>query len=347
MDRQQWKCLMVKTKNMKLSVIVPVYNVEKYIDECVVSILHQGLSEDEFEIILVNDGSTDSSMEICETLERKYKFIKLYNQPNKGQSSARNLGLFHAKGDYVFFVDSDDYLTVDFLRDVIDLMYEKSLDFFGFEYELTSKRFDISEKKSPFELLCKGDGLQLLRNHHYNNGPCWYIFKKSIIGNLIFEEDRLCEDGIFTAQLMLKINNGEIYNNKLYHYFINPESTVKTVNKERQSKINRDMFYAANRFKDIINQLPLSSFEDKAYIRLKERQESYSFFAIIRFLKSQKNYLELLPYLNELKSGKFPAYPMNFFKGYTKKDKVLVYVFNNSFLLKIAVSINKLLNILK
>ncbi|MBW1619750.1 glycosyltransferase family 2 protein [Empedobacter falsenii] len=301
---------------MKLSIIIPVYNVENYIEECVKSIRSQSLTDDEYEIILVNDGSTDNSLSICELLVNSYSNIRLFNQPNKGQSTARNVGLKHAIGSYIFFIDSDDYLKPQYLKNLLNIIESQSLDFLGFECERTKNRFDINLKPEKLIFLTKGDGVQLLEKHNYNNGPWWYIFKKSILDGLLFEEDRLCEDGIFTAQLIQKVQKGRVYNNKVYCYFENPDSTVKTVNKERNEKINRDMFYAANRFKAIIDLLPNKDENNKAFLRLKERQESYTFFALVRFLKRKENYSSLKHVLVELEKGPYPAYPIYYFKGY-------------------------------
>lgn len=333
---------------MKLSIIIPVYNVENYIEESVKSVRSQGLTDDEYEIILVNDGSTDNSLSICELLVNSYSNIRLFNQPNKGQSTARNVGLKHAIGSYIFFIDSDDYLKPQYLKNLLNIIESQSLDFLGFEYELTKNRFDINLKPEKLILLTKGDGVQLLEKHHYNNGPCWYIFKKSILDGLIFEEDRLCEDGIFTAQLILKVKKGEIFSNQIYCYYENSLSTVKTIDKKRNEKINKDMFYAANRFKEIINLLPPDQKNGRAFLRLKERQESYTFFAIVRFLKNKEQYKTLEKILNDLSFGEEPAYPITHFDGYgVVKNKILINIFNNKFLLKSLIKINKSINVIK
>ena len=93
---------------MKFSLIVPVYNSEKTISRCVDSIIKQSFSD--YELILVNDGSKDKSLELCEEYERKYKNIRVINKENGGASSARNAGLDVAEGDYILFSDSDDYV---------------------------------------------------------------------------------------------------------------------------------------------------------------------------------------------------------------------------------------------
>ena len=95
---------------IKISVIVPVYNVEKFLSTCLESILDQGLSEQEYEIILINDGSIDGSLAICNLYAKAHSNIHVYSQENQGVSLARNLGMSKARGEWVMFLDSDDYL---------------------------------------------------------------------------------------------------------------------------------------------------------------------------------------------------------------------------------------------
>ena len=102
---------------IKVSIIVPVYNTSKYLDKCITSLINQTLKD--IEIIIVNDGSIDDSQKKIELWQKKDKRIKLYNKENGGQASARNLGLSVANGEYIAFLDSDDYVT----NDMYDIMY--------------------------------------------------------------------------------------------------------------------------------------------------------------------------------------------------------------------------------
>lgn len=95
---------------MKLSIIVPMYNVEQYIEKCLKSLLNQDLSRDDYEILIINDGSKDRSKHIVNEYMKNNKNIRMINQKNGGQSKARNTGIDNAKGEYLFFVDSDDYI---------------------------------------------------------------------------------------------------------------------------------------------------------------------------------------------------------------------------------------------
>ncbi len=113
---------------IKLSIIIPIYNSEKYLERCVDSCLNQGLSESEYEILLCNDGSTDNGPEIAKELANKHNCIKIFSQENQGAGMARNLGLQHAKGQYVMFVDSDDYIKPNSLSQPLCSCLEMKLD---------------------------------------------------------------------------------------------------------------------------------------------------------------------------------------------------------------------------
>lgn len=109
---------------MKVSVIIPVYNVDQYLRHCLESVVFQSYLNKE--IILINDGSTDCSQEICEEYVRRYPFIRLINKENGGLSEARNVGILHATGDYVMFLDSDDYWQTDFLSDLVEIIHQNN-----------------------------------------------------------------------------------------------------------------------------------------------------------------------------------------------------------------------------
>ena len=109
-----------------ISIIIPVYNVKLYLDNCIQSVIQQSYTD--FECILVDDGSTDGSSEICDQWAEKDNRIIIVHQPNGGVSSARNKGLEQAKGEYICFIDSDDWVDVDYLSAMINNLKEKETD---------------------------------------------------------------------------------------------------------------------------------------------------------------------------------------------------------------------------
>lgn len=204
---------------MKLSIIVPVYNVEKYLEECVDSLLNQTLSD--LEIFLVDDGSTDCSGEIADRFAKEYPdSVHTMHLENGGQGRARNAALPMASGDYVGFVDSDDWIERD--------MYEKLLD--------------RAEKTGADVVVCDflehyADGREqilpaCLQDHPLSaaGSSCNKIFRRSLIGDLRFPEGLWYEDFYFSAVMLLRSKRTEFIPEPLYVYRRGQESTMHNNN---------------------------------------------------------------------------------------------------------------------
>ena len=130
----------MQSKEM-VSIIIPVYNVEKYIVECLESVVNQ--TYENLEIILVNDGSTDNSKEICLEYAQRDQRIKLYSKENGGLSSARNYGLSKVTGNYVFFLDSDDYLVTDTIENLLNMLINTNADVSSVRLATTTCELEI------------------------------------------------------------------------------------------------------------------------------------------------------------------------------------------------------------
>ena len=130
---------------MKVSVIVPVYNVEAFLTKCVDSLLAQDLPASDYEIILVDDGSTDDSGALCDDFAAAYGNIFVIHQANRGLSGARNAGIPAAMGEYILFVDSDDFLEPNVLGGLVKLMEDKDLDILRFNYQNVNMKGEVFE----------------------------------------------------------------------------------------------------------------------------------------------------------------------------------------------------------
>lgn len=331
---------------IKLSVVVPVYNVEKYLADCLESIFNQDLNPEDFEVILVNDGSTDSSLSICESYQSNHRNIKIVNQKNQGLSIARNVGIENAIGKYLYFIDSDDFLTKKCFNQILAIMEEKDLDFFGFGLYRSSIR-DVEKPlvESKLELNFRGTGLEIVMDFNFNNGVWWYVFKRNLVDDLKFIEGRFCEDGLFTPRLLLKVNKALISSEKIYCYYINELSIVKNKNVAKNLKLIDDMFFAVANFDEMLSLVPANN--HKAFKSLRRRQETYVYYGIIRFLKANRSTKELFNRLNQLNFKSYKAYPMKAFTGYNKKDEFLIFIFNHKWMLAALNEINKVFKIIK
>lgn len=187
-------------ENPLVSIIIPVYNIEKYLEECVESVLNQTF--DNYEIILVDDGSTDHSGNICDNLSLQNHKIKTYHKKNGGLSSARNYGIKNSEGKYVIFLDSDDYwVNKEILSLFIKKAEENHLDVVRGEYlDVDDKKNiqnipDIS-KKYIFEdkVFSSFEMIKEVINGRYFSGL--FFYKRESLGNLLFDEERKFQEDI-------------------------------------------------------------------------------------------------------------------------------------------------------
>lgn len=212
----------------KLSVIVPIYNVEEYLDECIKSIVKQTYKN--LEIILVDDGSPDHCPELCDIWTEKDSRIKVIHKENGGVSSARNAGLDAAAGDFIAFVDSDDYLDSDMYEIMLTQMREHNADMAqcGIVRENADGSVEVWDSfKAPIVVM---DNTQLLCSVGEAAGilpvsPCNKIFKAEVIDVIRYDESlKYAEDTLFNFSAARNINKAVIQNVPRYHYVNNSDS---------------------------------------------------------------------------------------------------------------------------
>ena len=212
---------------MKYSVIIPVYNVEKYIDRCLKSIISQNY--DDLEIIVIDNGSTDSSGSICDTYASEYSNISVYHIENHGVGSARNFGLSKARGEFIYFVDSDDYLVGNLFAEFEDkLVPDLDLLVFSyynsFEQELTER--NRTKKCLPYSgLYDKNDFIKIftdlfLSDMLYTVWNKFYRREFLIKTNISFEKYELGEDVRFNLNVYRNVNKVYLSQDSYYVYVI-------------------------------------------------------------------------------------------------------------------------------
>ena len=206
-----------------ISVIVPVYNVQDYVSRCIKSILEQSFKN--FEVILVNDGSTDNSLKICQEYENKDKRVKLLSQPNQGLSAARNTGLEIADGYFICFVDSDDFIEKDYLKLLLENIKSTDSDISMCEYFLT----DEKGEKISIEKFNEPEGIAILsgketfkyfyKGNYAPNVVAWNkLYKASIFKTLRYKEGYYFEDEFIARPLFYTAKKVSILRIPLYNY---------------------------------------------------------------------------------------------------------------------------------
>lgn len=227
---------------MKFSIIIPIYNVEKYVEQCLESV--DGQSYEDYEIILVNDGSTDASEAICKSFvansNRNYQII---NQANGGLSAARNTGLAAAKGQWIVFVDSDDYISTDLLKNLDAAMAKNDADLYTFNHNridangnfVAKKLYAVENARLSFK--SEAEMTKYICDEFLNYGLGWeawgMIYKRSIIeeNNISFQDtkDVFAEDLCFALQYLMHVNSIYVLCDLLYNYRIRPGSLLETL----------------------------------------------------------------------------------------------------------------------
>ncbi len=195
--------------NPLISIIIPVYNVEPYLKDCLDSVINQTYKN--LEIILVNDGSTDNSKTICEEYKKKDSRIILINQKNSGLSSARNAGIKQSTGEYISFIDSDDYVEkdyVEYLHNLVQTTNSKISICPHYEKTESGKMLNFNAEKNPTASFSVEIALKRMLNEKgFNLQATSKLFSSELFKNIIFPEEKLHEDVGTTYKLFLEAYN--------------------------------------------------------------------------------------------------------------------------------------------
>ena len=230
-----------ENKQVKVSVIIPAYNAEEYIEKCITSLINQTLKD--IEIIVVNDGSTDGTEEIARKLALIDKRITVLSQENKLQGAARNAGTNISRGEYIGFVDADDWVDLDYYEKLYLAAKKYNSDIALANYTRigngkTKKRLNIEKEEFVTGLQEKIDICSQVKN------PCptnkIYRRETLVKNNIEWEEGVYCEDKIFTLKAIYYANGVVTVPEITYYYYRSPHSTVKTKDKKHLTKIAAD-----------------------------------------------------------------------------------------------------------
>lgn len=214
-------------KNPLVSIIVPVYNVELYLNRCIRSILKQTYKN--FELVLINDGSDDNSGSICDYFLQIDNRVIVEHQANKGQSLARNKGINIANGEYISFIDSDDWIKPAMIEEMVAKAISYKLNVVECDIE-TSIENRVSEKKDfipEFQIETREKALErIIKNEKFS--ACRRIYARKLLSNITFQPNKVYEDTFFTIDILKSINTLGYIRYPYYVYFIeNPSSTMR------------------------------------------------------------------------------------------------------------------------
>lgn len=315
---------------MMISIIVPIYNGEKYIEECVRSITEQIYQK--LQIILVDDGSEDDSLEICHKLEREDSRIEVISQSNQGVSAARNTGLFHAKGKWIAFVDADDKLTPDFITvfgEFLQQAYDICIGEEVLYRKTTQKRLDKAKVLDRNDLFLLERGLlnkYAVRKAPHLTSACGKLYNREFLEKhkLLFDKD-------------LKKSEDALFNQYAFHYAVRGVYVPKSIYYYRKRKGSASNRYEANSVRNYIRHLELIKqflIKENIFEQMKNDycyREIFHFFYCIdtdfchkdnpsSYKKRKKEYLSVLekePFKSAFRLGKC--------KNFVLTEKILFY----------------------
>lgn len=248
---------------MKYTFIVPVYNAEKHINKCITSIINQTYKN--FEIIIINDGSTDNSLKIINIY--KNKNIKIYNQKNEGVSSARNKGLDKASGDYIIFVDADDHIEKTMLSFINkQIIKNRDINILKYDYrEDNNNKRKLNKNKVIINLLSGVEAFKLLvKEKKPFDLTCIYAFNKTFMNdnNFRFELNRSHEDFGLIPYIIIKSNKILITNKVLYNYVQTDNSITRNKDYQKQLYKFKDILY---HFDNLYKKIAATNVEKKTF----------------------------------------------------------------------------------
>lgn len=287
---------------IKYSIIIPVYNTGKYLKKCLESVVNQKKIDDKkwtYEVIVINDGSSDNSMDIINDYKLKYSNIKLIDRKNSGVSVSRNIGVKNAKGDYLIFVDSDDYVSFDFLYIIDKNIGDNDV----LRFQMTEDNIITKEKKEhrekSFDTMNGKDAFMVISSFHYVETPCSYVFKTSFYKDNKFEfkKGRYYEDYGLIPYVIYSASSVKCISESLYYYVQHSESVMHNTNYEVTVRKAFDML---EHFKDIKSNFSLDkknsclSYMANCVIVKAEDLKGKDRKKYISYLKKEKIYKDIL-----------------------------------------------------
>ncbi|MGB5693204.1 MAG: glycosyltransferase [Flavobacteriaceae bacterium] len=325
---------------MKLSVLIPMHNASKYIERCLNSIYHQGLKENDFEIVIIDDGSTDDSVELVVQFQSSHTNIRLYCEENNGAYTTRNKLLHLAKGTYIYCLDADDYLATNSLCKLLDIAMSERLDLMCFDTEVTEvddlylNDITIPENFKPDIF----SGQDFIRDNPYHRVEIWwYLIRRDFLEQqgIKFGNNQYNADVVFTLKLLLSTNRMGYAPFPVHRYYQSSDSLMRSSDPYKKKRLLiaiYSMVKDLDNYVNSVNSMPNDLSEDIKDI-LNKRRDQFSFYFLVKLLRSGYSVENLKQKVESLK--KRNIYPLETYLGqkYSLKYQFLNLIINNEDLL--------------
>ena len=306
-----------------ISVIVPVYNIKNLLPKCVESIAKQTYPS--LQIILVDDGSTDGTGRLCDEMATKDKRIQVFHKENGGSSSARNLGIEHAKGDYLGFVDSDDYIEPDMYEKLMAVILDKNCKVVQIgrnEIDETGKLLpDICEPPKQLTFYSSEEFLRELLLHKGDCSFCTKLIAKSLFTDRKFPTGALNEDFYLLIHMLTRIDGIYSVPGYGYHVYYRIGSNTRKADKEDFPRVYGDCVENADVAADLVKEYFPSLSKVVLRFGLFQRLEYLLHIPISQMTASNKSYTECVAYIRKHYFGMLSS------KDLTGKNKLYLSLF--------------------
>lgn len=273
-----------------ISIIIPCYNVQQYLEKCIGSVYDQKLSESEFEVIIINDGSTDQSGSIAKELVQNKSNAKIISQKNKGLGGARNTGILNAKSDYLLFLDADDWLLPNVLPSLLNSAKENQLDLLEFSAQginsIGKICYHFSNRSAVFS-----SGFKYYNKVRYMNSACNKIYRRDFLreNNIFFLERIFIEDFEFNTRCLINAKKVKATDLLISQFLQSENSITRNTDQANRKKMVAD-FLQVIKITDNLYKSELNTFENDFYL---ERLNFLVASLYIQLIKNKSSYLEI------------------------------------------------------
>jgi glycosyltransferase involved in cell wall biosynthesis len=323
---------------IRLSIVVAVYNTENYLGRCLNSLINQDIPSSEYEILVINDGSPDNSAEIIEKYRSEFPQIVCFDQENHGLFETRNKGIELARGTYIYFVDSDDFIAENVLGKILSCMEEENLDVFGFGIQKTSASTIPSPnlKDNCLKDVRVYDGPTFIANSSYPKESVWLVINRSFLidNSISYHKGKGFSDGLFTTQSLYYASRIVTIPDKIYAYYQHADSILNRASPKHYRELIKRYEATALDFAGFYKTAEAEArLVPSGLQRIKSMEVSYVFFMLVRLVKSDLSLSEIKDILSRLvRKGYYPI------KGFIGEDysgfiyRTLVFIFNHKIL---------------
>lgn len=322
----------------KLSIIIPMYNVAQYLEKCIGSVYNQGLTEGEFEVILVDDESPDNSLAVAKSLTKDKNNVQIISQKNKGLGGARNTGMLQATGTYLLFLDSDDW----YLPETVEELLQKAIQFDLDIVEFGAQGIDVGGKIIYTSSISSNNislnGIEYYQKYHYMDSACNKLYCRDFLlkNELTFVERLFIEDYEFNTRAFYKAKKVMALDLIVAQFLQTPNSITRNFERKKQDKMLEDIIIVIKKIneqyrdeKNNYNSTSLSYYQQRLSFLT-----ATLFYQLLKNKYSYKNIKEIKRRLQKenILFVKFPIYDM-------RKNLFRFFLLNNFFLFRIVLKL--------